>query len=111
MREIKFRAWDIKYKRWADDSLTFAIGRLSESAEEKGYILEQFTSLLDSNGKEIYEGDIVKNKNGSFGEVFYDQEHWRFGYRNGWAHPIEGMPNPRKSEVIGNIHENQDLLK
>jgi uncharacterized phage protein (TIGR01671 family) len=90
MREIKFRAWDKKHKRYNKGG--FWVGgmrgliALVDQNDECGfhafitddYILEQFTSLKDKNGKEIYEGDIVRHignadsdpKN-TFGEIHH----------------------------------------
>ena len=66
-RTIKFRAWDKRTSRfylWEDDR--FGVAEYIGDCPE--YItLNQFTGLLDKNGKEIYEGDIISlvNKNNS----------------------------------------------
>lgn len=95
MREIKFRAWD-------GGEIVY-----NSEPEYMGYALfggfngevMQFTGLLDKNGKEIYEGDIVIGEN----KVLFVVEWWERGQ---WS--IAGF---KDIEVIGNIYENPDLLK
>lgn len=116
MKNIKFRAWDYDNECMYDDSQiiihegTVFIGRIkfvhqiSQDTE-----LMQYTGLKDKNGIEIYEGDIVTHldfKEPS--EVTFSKGCFRihdFTMANFEAvHPIS------KTEVIGNIYENSELL-
>ena len=71
----------------------------------------QFIGILDRNGKEIYEGDIViiGNKNNSY---IIERHETRFvGKQNGTSDSyIEVSRWKDKVEVVGNIYDNPDLL-
>lgn len=68
----------------------------------------QYTGLTDKNGRKIFEGDIVRRKERLF-TVKYSTEQARFlAFRpNGLHDPIA----VKYCEVIGNIHDNPELLK
>lgn len=112
MREIKFRAWRIPSKEWWDHegvlSLLMLHGRvLDRTADDKGYLnnfaIEQYTGLKDRNGVEIYEGDVVLVPYNYIGSV---EVRWAGGGKYNIA-----SYNIIKLKVIGNIHENPELLE
>lgn len=90
MREIKFRAWNkLAHKMAAIDSLDFALDSYrahTNTSSGSGHLadieLMQFTGLLDKNGKEIYEGDILQDIWGMAQEVifFTDEIHCLTGF-------------------------------
>ena len=76
----------------------------------------QFTGLTDKNGKKIFEGDIIEHHaQGNIivnrGVVVWDASEGRFAYQLRTMLPGFYMHNPETVEVIGNIHDNPELLE
>ena len=105
-RDIKFRAWDEvseKMLNW-NEFLDTNMKNTFIAPESTGLILMQYTGLHDKNGKEIYEGDIVKYENMTGKIMFFngsfilsdleETEEWELGVIN------------EDIEVIGNIYDN-----
>ena len=75
----------------------------------------QFTGLTDKNGTKIFEGDIVEHHiQGDIlvnrGVVNWDEESARWAYQLNTMNPCFALYNPNAFEVIGNIHDNPELI-
>lgn len=130
-REIKFRAWVNGH--WTDFiPVAKTLGEYNESLIDTGsytyekdnpFVVEQYTGLKDKNGKEIYEGDIVRTtdrvtvkclifplgvvefKQQAFWICNVPSEHPDFTHNETLLRYWE-----KDLEVIGNIHENPELI-
>ena len=135
MREIKFRAWDRKNKEMRPvQDLRFDIDYGLKEINLDTYVffkerfndieLMQYIGLKDKDGKEIYEGDIIKMKHPIIAVGLYSNKQTDTGE----IHEVTGKVEYRRScfwcgdelllgliktefEVIGNIYENSELLK
>lgn len=123
-KEIKFRAWDNANNEWLNkedaECLTMYLDGRYEI--DRGWvkvfpdlIIEQYTGSTDKNGKEIYEGDIVREDvevgdddiDGEYRyQVVWDEETlcWSLSPNYGTIHKDLWETNLSR-EVIGNIHE------
>ena len=138
MRDISYRAKRKDNGEWVEGYL-LKVKTLSPSSAkwvEKTLILiqqdevyevipetvGQYTGLTDKNGKKVFEGDIIKDLGGSLDgiprvviwnevwmefETYLVKSHWAYGTNNSrlWL-----MRN-REIEVIGNIHDNPEMLE
>lgn len=123
MRPIKFRIWDERNQNYISVNEYRELILNCDIHPDNFFILQQYIGIHDKNGKEIYEGDIVRfyeryNKIEIIGAVRYNkacqfvvdfvftekENHWKTGKKKGFA-----INN--KCEVIGNDKENNYLLK
>ncbi|MCW1356251.1 YopX family protein [Campylobacter jejuni] len=122
LQDFDFRIWDKHHKGCGNKDCKcqtkYVYGeeakiRLSEFKEDCE--IELFIGLCDTNGKKIYEGDIAKIITFSYdfvGHVAYDKEETRFKLiDNKYMEDFANYEDWDSIEVIGNIHENKELLR
>lgn len=129
MREIKYRGKDIETGEWVYGSLFQALEQYPAIAKPKPtadgklfYCLTvvnpdtvgQYTGLKDRNGKEIYEGDIIVQQGYSGMRpmlVQFESGAFVTGSHKGSSTPKRPMLIQPRCKMIGNIHDNPELLE
>ena len=127
MREILFRGKRTDNGEWVEGMLArfnpmFEVANIIGVGEILVPVFTstvgQYTGLTDKNGKKIFEGDVLRfnytgKNHGVEGKATVIFEHGKFGVLWGWHKEfvcLDGFANTT-IEVIGNIHDNPELLE
>ena len=126
-RQIKFRGKSLNNGEWFYGNLFIGdvYGRTHISTTKRGCLnidpdtVGQFTGLLDKNGKEIYEGDILLVDEFWDGETGNVKIHNEVGIKDGCfgyigentGDLIPFYDSKITERIVGNIHDNPELLK
>ena len=133
MRKLKFRVWSEKqktydYKHPYNTLGNFYINQngclfsdfgntVAPEVRQEDFVVEEYTGLKDKNDKEIYEGDIVKITRsygysflpkGAKAKIEFDEKELCYKLRGQGEFRLTAK---KELEVIGNIHENPELLE
>lgn len=118
MREIKFRAWEKSLKQMIPVRSIYFERRMINTGSAWRMLdeiqLMQYTGLNDTNGKEIYEGDIVSYYGKAMGIVQFENGRYEMKFiipKKKYTTGISGKYNLSAISVIGNIYENPELLE
>jgi len=128
MRQIKIRGWSEAHNEWVfgnlvqgnyTDGSKFCHIEIADANEHRVYqvapkLVGQIIGLKDKHLVEIYKGDIISDSTGRLMLVDYNNELASFCLKSkGWAflHYFGEAVDASKTEVIGNVYQNPELLK
>lgn len=123
-REIKFRVWNgsMEYKIMVGYLGVFYVQGMDEkdlasmspfNTKLHSDFVMQYTGVNDKNGKEIYEGDIVRFKSWRDALQGYEDKTMEVAYQRGFYSPLVSFgyePQSKEYEVIGNIFESPEFI-
>ncbi|RGC38190.1 YopX family protein [Streptococcus gallolyticus] len=120
----KFRAWTEEGKvmyydvyPFKDDTLLLSYDEISfDEVPASDFILMQSTGLIDKNGEEIFEGDVLLTYDDELAKVYWDDvlAGWfvDFIYETAELSEVADIQSSRSiCKIIGNIYENPELLE
>jgi uncharacterized phage protein (TIGR01671 family) len=130
MRIVKFRSWDkkrnemmpvqqIDFSAWwvscdpdcgVNPPLLYGDRNSFQNQPTDRHILMQFTGLLDKNGREIYEGDVVRDESGATA-VYWSAAMGAWAVQDSDDCAFLLADCSESMEIIGNIYENPELLE
>ena len=112
---LRFRVWDKRLNRYLGEydpiQMIMSNGNLAylDDYGMKFYEVEQCTGLKDRNGTLIYEGDLVKDKDGYIAYVAWFNGAWWLKSEPSQAMDRENEETYAELEICGNIHETRSL--
>ena len=122
-REILFRGKSIDNGEWVEGTIHFNGKYILSNKHRNNYhewveiipeTVGQYTGMADKNGTNIFEGDIVRESfkgHGRIYHVFWDDDYFAFRAKGeDITYQLDEI-SPSHCEVIGNIHDNKELLK
>lgn len=111
-REIKFRGWSNGKIEYSGKMPSFGFWKWA--GYDSSTIIMQFTGIHDKNGKEIYEGDILKHDIWGITKVYWENgSFWADNSKQGdeFKEIRLGDQQLQRTRVIGNIYQNPELLR
>lgn len=109
--KIELRCWDRENKKMLNhvDCEEYTLHNICDWDGGDFFVFMFYTGLKDENGKEIFEGDILKTPYGNYA-VEYEAPNFQLQYFDHYG--VNGeCPDLTEGEVVGNIYENENLLQ
>lgn len=126
MSRFKFRIWDKEKGEWLgasdENSVTFKdfdlcgetlrMQQLPMDIDDRSkYVIEESTDLADDDGNTIYEGDIIKSNGDEVGVITYCESLWSIEWNCVGSSDLGDFSLEFNAlQVIGNVHENPELI-